>query len=54
MLQKDNIREVIAEIQLHTIDNVLKNYTDRVANEITDIHNCSLQAFSQDYIPSSS
>ena len=27
---KDNIREVIAEIQLHTIDNVLKNSTDRV------------------------
>ena len=27
---KDNIREVIGEIQLHTIDNVLKNWTDRV------------------------
>ena len=27
---KDNIREAIAEIQLHTIDNVLKNWTDRV------------------------
>ena len=27
---KDNIREAIGEIQLHTIDNVLKNLTDRV------------------------
>ena len=27
---KDNIREAICEIQLHTIDNVLKYYTDRV------------------------
>ena len=27
---KDNIREAICEIQLHTIDNVLKNWTDRV------------------------
>ena len=27
---KDNIRETIDEIQLHTIDNVLKNWTDRV------------------------
>ena len=27
---KDNIRKAIAEIQLHTIDNVLKNWTDRV------------------------
>ena len=27
---KDNIRDAIAEIQLHTIDNVLKNWTDRV------------------------
>ena len=27
---KDNIREVIGEIQLHTIDNMLKNWTDRV------------------------
>ena len=27
---KDNIRESIGEIQLHTIDNVLKNWTDRV------------------------
>ena len=27
---KDSIREAIGEIQLHTIDNVLKNLTDRV------------------------
>ena len=27
---KDNIREAIVEILLHTIDNVLKNWTDRV------------------------
>ena len=27
---KDNIREAIIEIQLHTIDNVLKNCNDRV------------------------
>ena len=27
---KDNIREAIGEIQLHTIDNVFKNWTDRV------------------------
>ena len=27
---KDNIREAIGEIQLHTIDNVLKNWTVRV------------------------
>ena len=27
---KDNIREAIGEIQLHTIDKVLKNWTDRV------------------------
>ena len=27
---KDNIREAIGEIQLHTIDNVLTNWTDRV------------------------
>ena len=27
---EDNIREVIGEIQLHTIYNVLKNWTDRV------------------------
>ena len=26
---KDNIREAISEIQLHTIDNMLKNWTDR-------------------------
>ena len=27
---KNNIREAIGEIQLHTIDNVLKYWTDRV------------------------
>ena len=27
---KDNIREAIVEIQLHAIDNVLKNWNDRV------------------------
>ena len=27
---KDNIHEAIGEIQLHTIDNMLKNWTDRV------------------------
>ena len=27
---KDNIRKAIDEIQLHTIDNVLKSWTDRV------------------------
>ena len=27
---KDNIREAIGEIQLHTIDNMLKNWSDRV------------------------
>ena len=27
---KDKIRETIGEIQLHTINNVLKNWTDRV------------------------
>ena len=29
---KDNIREAIGEIQLHAIDNVLKNWTDRIGN----------------------
>ena len=27
---KDNIREASGEIQLHTVDNVLKNWIDRV------------------------
>ena len=27
---KDNIREATGETKLHTIDNVLKNWTDRV------------------------
>ena len=29
-LLKDNIREAIGEIQLYTIDNLLKNWTNRV------------------------
>ena len=29
---KNNIREAIAEIQLHTIDNLLKNLIDRVSH----------------------
>ena len=29
---KDNIREAIVEIQLHTIDNVLKNWTNHVVH----------------------
>ena len=29
---KDNIREAICEIELHTIDNVLKNWTDSVGH----------------------
>ena len=55
----DNIREAIGEIQLHTIDNVLKRWTDCIGycmasrgshlNEITYIHNWSLEPFSQDY-----
>ena len=28
---KDNIREAISEIQLQTIDNVLKNWTNRIS-----------------------
>ena len=28
---KHNIREVIGKIQLHTIDNMLKNWTDRIS-----------------------
>ena len=46
---KNNIREAIDEIQMHTIDNVLKNWTKRVGycmasrgshlNEITAINN---------------
>ena len=31
---RDNIREAIDEIQLHTIDNVLKNWIDRSLIEI--------------------
>ena len=29
---KDNIRKAIGEVQLHTIDNMLINCTDRVGN----------------------
>ena len=29
---KYNTREAICEIQLHTIDNVIKNWTDRVGH----------------------
>ena len=32
---KDNIRKTIGEIKLHTIDNVLKNWTDREWNYFT-------------------
>ena len=28
---KDNIREAIGEIQMHPIDNVLKNWTEKLA-----------------------
>ena len=34
---KDNIREAIGEIQLHTLDNVFKNWTDRVGSHLNDI-----------------
>ena len=34
---KDNIRKAIGEIQLHTIDNVLKNWTDRVGYCMTSL-----------------
>ena len=33
---KDNIREAIGEIQLHTIDNMLKNWTNRIGYEWHD------------------
>ena len=29
-VSKDNIREAISKLQLHTIDNVLRNWTDQV------------------------
>ena len=32
---KDNIREAIVEMQLHTIDNLLKNWTNRVGSCIS-------------------
>ena len=34
---KFNIREAIGRIQLHTIDNVLKNWTDRIGNHLNEI-----------------
>ena len=40
---KDNICEAIGEIQLHTIDNVLKNWTDRIMyTYIIDRYNPSI------------
>ena len=33
----DNIRDAIGEIQLHTIDNVLKNLTDSVGSHLNEI-----------------
>ena len=35
---KNAIREAICEIQLHTIDNVLKNWTDRLASRGSHLH----------------
>ena len=37
---KDNIPEAIAEIQLHIIDNLLKNWTDRVGYCMTSRGSC--------------
>ena len=34
---KDNIREAIGEIQLHTIDNVLKTWTDHVGYSMASL-----------------
>ena len=34
---EDNIREAIGEIQLHTIDIVFKNWTDRVGSHLNEI-----------------
>ena len=34
---KDNICKAIGEITLHTIDNVLKNWTDRVGYHLNEI-----------------
>ena len=34
---KDNIREVIGDIQLHTIENVLKNWTNYVDSHLNEI-----------------
>ena len=35
---KDNIREAISEIHLHTIDSVLKNWTDRVGYRVSHLN----------------
>ena len=35
---KDNIREAVGKIQLHTIDNVLKDWTDRIGYCIIIFH----------------
>ena len=35
--QKDNIRETIGEIQLLTIDNMVKNWIDRVGSHLNEI-----------------
>ena len=35
---KDNIREAIGEIQLDKIDNVLKNWTDRMASRVSHLN----------------
>ena len=47
---KDNIHEGISEIQLHTIDNVLKNWTDRVGycmasrgSHLLDLQDCTFK-----------
>ena len=44
---KDNIREAIGEVQLHTIDNVLKNWADRVSycitNRISHLNECTFK-----------
>ena len=42
---KDNLREAIGEIQLHTINNVLKNWTDRVGNKKRNLRKCSVVFF---------
>ena len=50
---KDSIREAIGEIELHTIDNVLKKWSDRVGYSVdsrgSHFNEITLQPFSQDY-----